>query len=132
MGASTNQNCPLCWDNNRLKGGKVVGETEQLYAYAFSDEKGDLKYALINPKDHHADMRTLRHAWGKEFAQLYVSVLSLMPEDQPHNGYWNQGEVAGQRVLGHWHVRIEPRFPDRPSSGMGPALLVEKVDELSV
>ena len=131
MDSCTYPSCPLCWENGLLKGGKVVGETDQLYAYVFTDDEGVTLYALINPKGHHADMRTLSPLWGAEFGELYSQVLTLMPDAQPHNGYWNKGYVAGQRIMEHWHVRIEPRFPDRPSSNMGLGLLVKTVDEMT-
>lgn len=114
-----------------LKGGEVVGETVQLYAYAFRTDEGSLHYALIVPREHHVDMRGLAPEWGAEMAELYDRILALMPDDQPHNGYWNVGYAAGQRILNHWHIRIEPRFPGRPSSDMGLGLLVQTVDRLS-
>jgi diadenosine tetraphosphate (Ap4A) HIT family hydrolase len=123
---STNSDCPLCWANGKLAGGRVLEETEALFAYVFTDEADSLKYALIVPKEHHHSMVTLPPLWGFEFGQLYTAALNLMGDQQPHNGYWNAGYTAGQRVMGHWHVRVEPRRPGQPASDMGLNLLITK------
>lgn len=127
--APINTDCSLCWANGKLAGGRVLAEGEQLFAYVFEREDGTLKYALIATKEHHADMRNLTPSWGIEFGAFYGHVLGLL-DGKPHNGYWNDGQVAGQRIMGHWHVRVEPRQEGQPSSGMGLGLLISKYDEL--
>jgi hypothetical protein len=128
--AKVDPSCPLCWKNGKLAGGRVLAETDALFAYAFFNDGGGLKYALIVPKEHYDDMTTLPAYWGDEFGPLYVVVLSRMPDGQPHNGYWNVGYTAGQRVMGHWHVRIEPRNADEPASDMGLNLLLTKYNSV--
>jgi diadenosine tetraphosphate (Ap4A) HIT family hydrolase len=123
--------CPLCWANGKLAGGRVLAETSDMFAYVFTDEAGGLKYALIIPKEHHADMASLPSYWGDEFGVLYTAVLSLMSDQQPHNGYWNAGYAAGQRVMGHWHVRVEPRQAGQPASDMGLNLLLTKYNTVT-
>ena len=123
-----NPSCPLCWENDKLKGGRVLGEGEEFFVYVFENEDGSLKYALICTKRHHQNMTTLSPSWGQEFGRHYALILKLLG-GLPHNGYWNEGETAGQRILGHWHVRIEPRFEGQLSSGKGPGLLIAEFDQ---
>jgi hypothetical protein len=127
--APTNPSCPLCWANGKLAGGSIEGEGDDLFVYIFKNEDGTLRYALIAAKEHHADMTTLSSGWGDEFGTFYGLVTGLL-NGRPHNGYWNEGFTAGQRVMGHWHVRVEPRFDDQPSSGMGLALLISEYNEI--
>ncbi|HSX01293.1 MAG TPA: hypothetical protein VLF67_03545 [Candidatus Saccharimonas sp.] len=127
--APTQSPCPLCWANGLLQGGRVLGEGDVMYAYGFSDEAGTLKYALLVPKDHHPTPVTLPDGWGAEFGRLYAVVLEAL-KGAPHNGYWNEGYTAGQRVLGHWHVRVEPRFDGQPASSMGLGLLIAEYNKV--
>lgn len=115
--------CPLCWDNGLLKGGKVLAEGEMFFVYVFETEDGTLKDCFITPKEHHPDMTTLPPTWGEEFGKFYALLRDTYGV-QAHNGYWNEGYAAGQRILGHWHVRIDTA-PDEgtPAYGMGLALL---------
>lgn len=131
MDTATKLGCPLCLANGLLKGGKFVGETDQLYAYAFRTEDGELDYALINTKEHHRDSRTLARPWGGEYADLLNAVLALMPEGLDFNESRNDGEDAGQRIKGHYHMWIVPRKSGRPSSGKGLRLLIKEYDELA-
>lgn len=115
--------CPLCWDNYLLKGGKVLAEGEVFFVYVFETEDGRLKDCFIAPKEHHPDMTTLPPTWGMEFGTFYALLRDTYGVEQ-HNGYWNEGFGAGQRILGHWHVRIdEAPNPGSPAYGMGLALL---------
>lgn len=115
--------CPLCRDNGLLKGGKVLAEGGVFFVYVFETEDGSLKDCFIAPKHHHPDMTTLPDTWGKEFGEFYA-LLRDTYSVQEHNGYWNEGFAAGQRILGHWHVRVDeaPQM-GTPAYGKGLALL---------
>jgi hypothetical protein len=115
--------CPLCWDNGLLEGGMVLAEGEVFFVYAFVDEDGNLKDCFIAPKQHHPDMTTLPPTWGEEFGRFYARLRDTFGVQQ-HNGYWNEGFAAGQRIFGHWHVKLDeaPQFGSR-AYGKGLALL---------
>lgn len=115
--------CPLCWENGLLKGGKVLAEGEVFFVYIFENEDGRLKDCFIAPKQHHPDMITLPPTWGEEFGTFYALLRDTYGV-QAHNGYWNEGFGAGQRIIGHWHVRID-EAPEKgsPAYGKGLALL---------
>jgi hypothetical protein len=98
--------CPLCKSNGLLKGGKVLWETELLYVYVFENEAGGLKDCFITPRRHYASITSLPPAWGPELASLYGKLIEKY-SIQAHNGYWNEGFAAGQRILGHWHLKID-------------------------
>lgn len=121
--------CPLCWDNGMLKGGRVLAEGDVFFIYVFETEDGKLKDCFIAPKHHHPDMTTLPPTWGEEFGKLYALLLTEF-KIQEHNGYWNEGYASGQRILGHWHVRIDaaPEIGS-PAYGMGLALLRRTLNE---
>jgi hypothetical protein len=112
-----------------LQGGRVASEGDSLYLYVFSNEDGSLKYALIVTKEHHANPTTIPGNWGAEFGEFYGLVLALL-NGRPHNGYWNEGYEAGQRIMGHWHIRIEPRFAGQPATDMGLGLLITKYNQV--
>ena len=123
-----NPKCPLCWDNGKLEGGRVLAEGEVFFIYIF-EEDGSLKDCFIAPKHHHPDMTTLPPIWGEEFGKFYALLLTEF-NIPAHNGYWNQGYASGQRIMGHWHVRIdEAPAPGSPAFGMGLALLRQKYNE---
>lgn len=115
--------CPLCWDNNLLTGGRPLAEGAVFFIYVFETEDGQLKDGFIAPKEHHPDMTSLPPTWGMEFAAFYAKLRDTYGVQQ-HNGYWNEGFAAGQRVPGHWHVRID-EAPEEgsPAYGKGLALL---------
>jgi len=124
------QQCPLCWDNRLLEGGTVLVEGEVFFVYVFEAEDGRLKDCFIAPKEHHPDMTTLPPTWGKEFSEFYALLRDTYGISQ-HNGYWNEGFGAGQRILGHWHVRIDEAPAERTASyGMGLALLRREFNAL--
>src|SRR5438552_1928384 len=110
--------CPLCWDNGMLAGGRVLDEGEVFFLYVFETEGGRLKDCFIAPKQHHPDMTSLPPSWGEEFGRSYALLRSTFGIGQ-HNGYWNEGYTAGQRIMGHWHVRIDEVAEGLPASGMG-------------
>ncbi len=129
--ALLNPDCHLCWDNNQLRGGKVAASCSLFYLYCFGDEAGGIAYGLIAPKHHHASMLTMPDNWGKEFGEMFsVMRLLLRCEGKEFSPYWNDGKTAGQTVMGHWHVRIEPRLDGQPASGMGFGLLLAKYNSL--
>lgn len=120
--------CPLCWDNGLLKGGYVLAESEFLFVYVFVSDDGTLTDNFIAPKEHHPDMTTLPAIWGVEFGRCYAQLRDAFNIEQ-HAGYWNEGFAAGQRVPGHWHVRIdEAPAENAPSYGMGLSLLRRTFD----
>lgn len=123
--------CPLCWANNLLKGGRVLFEGGTFYVYVSEAEDGTLTKCFIAPKKHYPSMAGLPPTWGEEFGELYGLLLRTY-SIQSHNGYWNEGYAAGQRVEGHWHVHIvEAPSEGTPAYGKGLALLRHEFNELS-
>jgi hypothetical protein len=128
----TDSKCPLCWDNGLLKGGEVLAEGELFFVYVFVNEDGSLKDCFIAPKQHHPDMTTLPPIWGEEFGKFYSQLRDAFGMQQ-HNGYWNEGFAAGQRIMGHWHVRIDAAPAEgMPAYGMGLALLRRTFNEQNI
>lgn len=125
-----NPDCPLCWANGRLEGGTVLAEGDVFFVYVFTHDDGTLEDGYVAPKQHHPDPAALPENWGKEFWKFFALLRDTFGI-QEHNGYWNEGFAAGQRVFDHWHVRIDaaPK-PGTPAYGMGLATLRRRYSSL--
>ena len=114
--------CPFCLSNGLLET-PLLAETAQ--AYLTTVQTSSSRYLII-PKIHSTKPGELPDEWWAEVKSLAEKI---KPQLSDYNVSINIGQTAGQRIE-HLHFWVIPRQPKRPSSGLGMAALIDRVDEL--
>ena len=119
--------CPFCIENGMVK---VLEATEEAYLIATLDRNGEVLpgcYFII-PKEHVEDVLMLPDAWWRSVKQLAPRIPGI--SEAHFNMYFNQGEVAGQRVRHvHMWVVLRTESETMPSYGLGLAALVRRANQ---
>lgn len=124
--------CPFDWEdgkNDKLAGGRVIGLTQNLFAYGFFDGGDSLCRAFIASQQHGETMSQLLSQHSEELRRLYELAIPLFGNDA-HNLYGNVGFTAGQRVFDHAHLNLVRRRSQEPSSDKGFELLIDTHNKL--
>lgn len=120
--ATTRAGCPFCRVNGLLKG-PVLGVSDGGYVIEAVSNPGNY---LIIPETHVESLEELTDTWWSDMKEM----LACVPvELEAYNVSVNMGRIAGQTVR-HVHFWVIPRRDGSPSSGIGLAGLIDKVDGL--
>jgi histidine triad (HIT) family protein len=110
--------CPFCQLISNPKQLKVVGETENFYAWLDINPRAR-GYTMVVPKDHKNSIEDFSPSEYEEAMNLVRKVVDKAREGLGADGVsvtMNIGEAAGQMVP-HAYIQIFPRFDDEETSG---------------
>ncbi len=125
--------CPFDWAggvNDKLKGGELIGLTDELFSYAFFGEDGRFTNGFIACVNHGEDILSLLTLHPAEMAHHLQLMLNRMGDVDGYNVYANEGGPAGMTVGGHAHLHVLRRDAGDPASSMGLGKLVTEYNKL--
>ncbi|WP_414837382.1 HIT family protein [Candidatus Nanosalina sp. VS9-1] len=110
--------CPFCQLIANPGQLKVVGETENFYAWLDINPRAK-GYTMIVPKEHKDSIESFSPSEYQEAMNLTRKVVDKAKKGLGADGVsvtMNMGEAAGQMVP-HAYIQVFPRFQDEESSG---------------
>ncbi|HKX24442.1 MAG TPA: hypothetical protein VJM46_04335 [Candidatus Saccharimonadales bacterium] len=119
--------CSFDWTkgvNDRLKGGELLGLTDELFSYAFFGADGRFTNGFTACVNHGEDIISLLTLHPAEMAHHLRLMLDRMGTVDGYNVYANEGGPAGMTVGNHAHLHVLRRNAGEPASGMGLGKLV--------
>lgn len=112
------EQCPFCQLIANPEQLKVVGETENFYAWLDINPRAR-GYTMIVPKEHMGSIEDFSASEYQEALTLVRKVVEKAKKGLDADGVsvtMNMGEAAGQMVP-HAYIQVFPRFEDKESSG---------------
>jgi hypothetical protein len=123
--------CPFdSWEGNSnpdLEGGYLLAVSLDYFAYAFSNEEGEVERIVIARKVHGGEVIELFFRDSEQLQEMMLKALEVIKA--PRNIYLNDGVDAGETLPHHPHLHVAHRRSGEPASGKGLTLLVKKVNE---
>jgi len=112
------EQCPFCQLIANPEQLKVIGETENFYAWLDINPRAR-GYTMIVPREHMDSIEDFSASEYQEAMTLVRKVVDKAKKGLDADGVsvtMNMGEAAGQMVP-HAYIQVFPRFEDKESSG---------------
>jgi diadenosine tetraphosphate (Ap4A) HIT family hydrolase len=125
--------CPFDWEdgkNDKLKGGELLGLTDNRFSYAFFGPDDRFTNGLIALVRHGEDIPALLTVHSTEMAHHLRLMLHRMGDVDGYNVYANEGGPAGMTVGEHAHLHVLRRDAGDSASRMGLGKLVIEYNKL--